>query len=152
VGKESSLAAFIGRYVVNNSAPNPFQPMIDAAASGVSKLVAALLLGAMVYVVVDFAFRLALRGRPSTKSYRQFSDLLARGAMGLSMLYFLYLGLVVIEPARAGVPSVVVGPFLMLALMIGAVLGCVILLLVFLGAGKTPQRAERQRKRASRAA
>jgi hypothetical protein len=137
---------------VNNSAPNPFQPMIDAYASGVSKLVAALLLGAMVYVVVDFAFRLALRGRPSTKTYRQLSDLFARGAMGLSMLYFFYLGLVVIEPTRPGVPSVVVGPFLMLALMIAAVLGCVILLFVFLGAGKTPQKAEGQRKKQRRAA
>jgi hypothetical protein len=137
---------------VNNSAPNPFQPMIDAAMSGCSKLVASLLLGTMVYVVVAFAFRLALRGKPSTKTYREFSDLLSRAAMGLSILFFLYLGFVVVEPARAGVPSVVVGPFLMLALMIGAVLGCVILLLIYLGAGKTPERAERQRKRPRRAA
>jgi hypothetical protein len=137
---------------VSNSAPNPFQPMIDAAVSGFSKLTAALLLGAMVYVVVAFAFRLALRGGPSTKTYRQFSDLFARTAMGLSMLYFLYLGLVVIEPTRPGVPSVVVGPFLMLALLIAAVLGGVILLFVFLGAGKTPQRADGERKKQRRAA
>jgi hypothetical protein len=136
---------------VNSSAPNPFQPMVDAVASGASKLVVALLLGIMVYVVVRFAFRLVLRGRPSTKSYRQFSDLLARTAMGLSMLFFLYLGFVVIEPARPGVPSVVVGPFLMLALLIAGVLGLVILLLVFLGAGKTPPRAEGQRKKQRRA-
>jgi hypothetical protein len=123
---------------VNNSAPNPFQPIIDAVASGASKIIAALLLGAMVYVVVAFAFRLALRGSPSTKLYREFSDLLARAAMGLSMLFLLYVGFVVIEPASPGVSSVVVGPFLMLALMIAAGLGCVILLLVFLGAGKTP--------------
>jgi hypothetical protein len=137
---------------VNDSAPNPFQPMIDAAMSDCSKIIASLLLGTMVYVVVAFAFRLPLRGRPSTKTYREFSDLLSRVAMGLSMLFFLYLGFVVVEPARAGVPSVVIGPFLMLALMIGAVLGCVILLFVFLGAGKTPQRAEGQRKRQRRAA
>ncbi|MDP3689563.1 MAG: hypothetical protein Q8R73_00915, partial [Bradyrhizobium sp.] len=109
-------------------------------------------LGFMIYVVIAFAFRLALRGRPSTKTYREFSDLLARGAMGLSMLYFMYLGFVVVEPPRVGVPSVVFGPFMMLALTIGAGLGGVILLLVFMGAGKKPERAEGQRKKQRRAA
>jgi hypothetical protein len=87
---------------VNNSAPNPFQPMVDAFASGMSKLVAAILLGAMVYLVVMFAFRLALRGRSSTKLYREFSDLVARAAFGFSMLFFLYVGFVVMEPAKMG--------------------------------------------------
>jgi hypothetical protein len=137
---------------VNYSAPNPFQPMIDAAASAGSKLVAALLLGTMVYVVVIFAFRFARLESPSTKLSRQFSDFVGRTAMGFSILFFLYLGFVVIEPASPGVPAVVVGPFLMLALMIAAVLGGVILLLIYLGAGKTPERAERQRKKPRRAA
>lgn len=132
---------------MNGSAPNIFQPIVDAAASGCSKIILSLLLGTMVYVVVAFVFRLALRGRPSTKTFREFSDLFARGAMGLSMLFFLYLGFVVVEPPRAGVPSVVVGPFLWLCIMIAAVLGGIILLLVFLGAGKPPQRAEEPKRR-----
>ena len=137
---------------MNSSAPNPFQPLIDGFASGAAKITAALLLGAMVYVVLAFSFRLALRGRPSTKTYREFSDLVARAVSGFSILFFFYLGMVVIEPARPGVPSVIVGPFLMLALMIAGVLGLVILLLVFLGAGKAPPRAETQRKKRRRAA
>lgn len=88
---------------MNSDAPNPFQPMVDAFAVGMSKLVAALLLGAMVSVVVMFAFRLALRGRPSTKLYREFSNLVARAAFGFSMLFFLYVGFVIMEPAKTGV-------------------------------------------------
>jgi hypothetical protein len=42
---------------VNGSAPNPFQPMVDVAVSGFSKLAEALVLGAMVYVVITLAFR-----------------------------------------------------------------------------------------------
>src|SRR5665213_1734071 len=143
MGRDFTLGlAWSGDTVVNGSAPNPLQPLVDMAISGCSKLAACLVLGCMVYIVIMFAFRLALRGRPSTKSSRQFSDLLARAAGGLSMFYLFYLAFVVIEPVRPGVPSVVVGPFMMLALMIGAGLGGVILLLVFLGAGKKPPRAE----------
>ena len=134
---------------MSSSAPNPFQPAIDVAVSGFSKLAVMLILGGMVYVVVAFAFRLALRGRP--RALQEFGDILARAASGFSMVYLMYLALVVIEPFRPGVPSVVFGPFMMVALMIGAVLGCVILLLVFLGAGKAPQTAEGQSKRWRRA-
>lgn len=138
--------------VVNQSVPSPLQPLVDTAVAGMSKLIIAIVLGTMVYVVVAFTFRLALRGRPATKSYREFSDLLARAAMGLSILFLLYLALVVVEPARAGVPATVVGPFLMLALVIGAVLGGLILLLVSMGAEKKPPRAEGQIKKRRRAA
>lgn len=137
---------------MNGSTLNPFQPMIDVAVSGFSKIAVSIVLGAMVYVVVAFALRLALRGRPLTKAYREFSDLLGRAAMGLSMLGILYLGFVVVEPVRPGVPVAIVGPFLMLAITIAAMLGLAILLLVFLGAGKTPPRAEDQAKRRRRAA
>ena len=135
---------------MDGSAPNPFQPVIDVAVSGISKIAVTLVLGGMVYVAVAFAFRLALRGRP--RALQEFCDILARAASGFSMVYLMYLGLVVIEPVRPGVPSVVFGPFMMLALMIGAVLGCVILLLVFLGAGKTPPRVEERPKRRRRPA
>src|SRR5665213_3549683 len=108
MGRDFTLGlAWSGDTVVNGSAPNPLQPLVDMAISGCSKLAACLVLGCMVYIVIMFAFRLALRGRPSTKSSRQFSDLLARAAGGLSMFYLFYLAFVVIEPVRPGSPQAV---------------------------------------------
>lgn len=127
-----------------------FQPIIDVAQSGFSKIAVMLVLGGMVYAAVFLAFRLALQGR--SKALWEFCDLLARGASGLSMIYLLYLGLVVMEPVRPGVPAVIFGPFMMLALLIGAVLGLVILLLVFLGATKTFPKVEERPRRRRRAA
>jgi predicted metalloprotease len=83
---------------VNRSSPNPFQPLIDAAVSAGSKLIVALLLGFMVYVAVVFAFRFARGGGPPD----QFSDFVGRAAMGFSMLFFLYVGFVVMEPTKTG--------------------------------------------------
>lgn len=78
---------------MNNIAPNPFQPIIDVAVSGFSKVAAAIVLGAVVYVVVISVFRLAGRGG-------QFSDIVGRAAMGFSALFVLYVGFVGIGPAK----------------------------------------------------
>jgi hypothetical protein len=127
---------------VKNSAPNPFQPMIDAAVSGFSKVAAALVLGVMVHVVIMLIFRRA-------GFSKSLGDFIGRAAMGFSALWFMYLGFVVMEPTKAGVPAVVFGPFMALALVIAAVLGGLILLLVFLGAEKTPERVVDQRKKSA---
>ncbi|EHR03023.1 putative metalloprotease [Bradyrhizobium sp. WSM471] len=81
---------------MEDSAPNPFQPIIDAAVSGFSKVAAALVLGAVVYVVVILAFRIAGRGG-------QFSDFIGRAAMGASALFVLYVGFVGIGPVKTGI-------------------------------------------------
>lgn len=127
-----------------------FQPVIDVVQSGASKIVVMVALGAMVYVAISFAFRLVLRGR--SKTLHEFGDIVARAASGFSMIYLMYLGFVVIEPVKPGVPAVIFGPFMMLGLAIGAVLGFVILLLVLMGATKTAPRIEGRPKRRRRAA
>lgn len=130
----------------DSSGPSPLQPLLDIVVAGCSKLVVALVLGGMIYAVVALVFKLMLRGRP--KGLREFCDVLARGVGGLSTMYFFYLAFVVIEPVRPGVTPVVFGPFMMLALLIGAVVGCAILLLVLLGAGKSaPAVGNRPRRR-----
>lgn len=136
---------------MNGNTPNPFQPVIDVAVSGLIKIAVTLVLGGMIYAVVVFAVRLALRGQSST-IVREFRNLLAGAVAGLSMIYLFYLGFVVMEPVQSGVPFVIFGPFLMLEFAIAAVLGCVIVLLVFLGAGKTPQRGDDRRGRRRRIA
>ncbi|MHC2280410.1 hypothetical protein ACVME8_007053 [Bradyrhizobium diazoefficiens] len=135
---------------MNDSGPNPLQPLLDIVVAGSSKLVVTLVLGAMIYAVVALMFNLMLRGRP--RGLREFCDVLARGVGGLSTLSLFYLAFVVIEPVRPGVTPVVFGPFMMLALLIGAVLGCAILLLVLLGAGKSAPAVESRPKRRRRTA
>lgn len=127
-----------------------FQPVIDVAQSGFSKIAVTLVLGGMLYAAVFLAFRLALHGR--SKTLWEFCDILARGASGLSMIYLFYLGFVVIEPVRPGVPAVIFGPFMILALLIGAVLGLIILLLVFMGAAKASPRVDERPRRRRRTA